>query len=59
MNCKKQTTYEKLINKQKVFASVVQNKRVIHQILITTYGLKNNLYSDIFTNVVTVEDLLK
>ena len=57
--CIDKAYYEKLINKQKLFASVVQNKRVIHQILITTYGLKNNLYSDIFTNVVTLEDLLK
>ena len=34
-------------------------KQVIHSTLITTFGLKYNSYSGIFTNVITLEDLFK
>lgn len=37
----------------------LSSKQVIHSTLITTFGLKYNSYSGIFTNVITLEDLFK
>lgn len=34
-------------------------KQTIRHTLISTYGLKSNQYSDIFTNTITLEDLFK
>ena len=34
-------------------------RQAIHPVLVTTYGLANNQYSNIFQNVVTLKDLFK
>ncbi|MBO4851226.1 MAG: AAA family ATPase [Prevotella sp.] len=52
--------YEKLIRERNaVFAHKTESSDALHNILVTTYGLKSNLYSDVFQNTVTMEDLFK
>ncbi len=35
----------------------ISRKKVVRNTLVTTYGLKKNAYSGIFTNVITMEAL--
>lgn len=52
--------YDKVLrNRQELLENVVGKKNVIHNTLITTFGLKYNEYSGIFDNVITLEDLFK
>lgn len=51
--------YMKLINRQGLLETQIDKKKVVREVLVTTYGLDRNEYSGIFTNVVTMEDLLK
>ncbi|MCQ2250315.1 MAG: ATP-binding protein [Bacteroidales bacterium] len=44
-------------NKQAVFERITKCKETIHPILITTFGLTQNQYSDIFQKTVVMDDL--
>ena len=47
----------KLANRQAILQKMISPKQVIHQTLITTYGLTQNEYSGVFSKVITLEDL--
>lgn len=49
--------YKTLMNRQILLAKELSPKLIIHNTLITTYGLKYNEYSGIFDNVITLDDL--
>ena len=48
-----------LCNRQGLLEKEISSKMVIHNVLITTTGLKYNEYSGIFDNVITLEELFK
>ncbi|MCM1048462.1 MAG: ATP-binding protein [Clostridiales bacterium] len=49
--------YKTLINRQELLSKELPSKMIIHNTLITTYGLKYNEYSSFFDNVVILNDL--
>ena len=49
--------YRKLVSRQEMLATKVSRKYSIYNTLITTFGLKKNEYSGIFTRVLTMKDL--
>lgn len=49
--------YRKLLRRQETLMKEVNKKTVVRSTLITTFGLKKNEYSGIFTNVITLKDL--
>lgn len=49
--------YLQLLNRHGILQESVPRSKTILNTLITTYGLKYNEYSGIFTNVVTMDDL--
>ena len=51
------TYYQTLLRRQQLLAGEVSPKTVVHNTLITTFGLVQNRYSGIFLNVVTLDDL--
>ena len=46
-----------LINRQELLEKEISSKMIIHNTLITTYGLKYNEYSGDFDNVITLDSL--
>ncbi len=50
---------EKIRERNGTFEHVTKTKDALHNVLITTYGVKRNMYSDTFNNVVTADDLFK
>ena len=48
---------EKMRTRDRLVMEKISRKKVVRNTLVTTYGLKKNTYSDIFTNVITLEDL--
>ena len=51
------TYYRKLLSRQGMLVERISPKVSVHQTLISTYGLKRNEYSGIFTQVITLDDL--
>jgi hypothetical protein len=51
--------HKTLINRQELLEKKLSRKMIIHNTLITTYGLKYNEYSGDFDNVITLEDLFR
>ncbi len=51
--------YRKINSRQELLAQHVSRKMSIRATLITTYGLKQNEYSGVFANIITMQDLLK
>lgn len=49
--------YLKLQNKKDIYRQLTKTKDTIQMTLVTTYGLVENKYSNIFNNVVTLDDL--
>lgn len=49
--------HRNLLNKQELLEKEISPKMVIHNTLITTYGLKYNEYSSDFDNVITMDAL--
>ena len=49
--------YRTVIRRQGLLEKYLKRKNVIHNTLITTYGLTYNEYSGVFTNVITLDDL--
>ena len=48
----------KLRIRKQTFCSESKTKKAVRMTLITTYGLKHNMYSSIIANVITAEDLI-
>ena len=48
---------EKMRTRDRLVMEKISRKKVVRNTMVTTYGLKKNTYSDIFTNVITLEDL--
>ena len=49
--------YRVLLHRQEMLSREVSPKVTIHNTLITTFGLVQNKYSSVFSNVVTLDDL--
>ena len=49
--------YRKLLRRQEILMKEVNKKTVVRSTLITTFGIKKNEYSGVFTNVITLDDL--
>ena len=50
---------QNLRRKKNVFISETNTRKALHITMITTYGLKRNMYSDIVQKEVTLEDLFR
>jgi len=50
---------EKLREKIEVFRQEVAPRKAIHLLMLTTFGVKQNQYSGIVQNEVTLDDLFK
>ena len=46
------------MNRQAALSEIIPKKKSVHNILISTYGLKYNEYSGIFAKSISLEDLL-
>lgn len=46
-----------LRNKMEVFRRATQTKKTIQVVMITTYGIKNNKYSNMISNQIMLDDL--
>ena len=57
--CVNKNYYQVLLRRQRILAESVSPKVTIHNTLITTFGLSRNEYSDIFTNVIVLDDLFE
>lgn len=57
--CVNKDYYQVLLRRQRILAESVSPKETIHNTLITTFGLSRNEYSDIFTNVIVLDDLFE
>ena len=53
------TYYMKMVHRQNILAEHLPRKAVIHNVLVTTEGLKYNEYSSVFQNVVVLDDLFE
>ena len=49
----------KLLDRLSRVQEILENKKSIQSVLITTFGLKSNTHSDRFDNVITLEDLFQ
>lgn len=49
--------YRIMLRRQELLAGQLSRRKVVHSTLITTFGLKVNEYSGVFTNVITLDDL--
>lgn len=50
---------EKMRTRNRLISERVSRKKVVRNTLITTYGLTRNGYSNIFTNIITLDDLFE
>lgn len=53
------TSHLDLVRKDRVLGEYIKKKQIIHNTLITTYGIKDNEYRFDYTNVITLDDLFK
>ena len=49
--------YRTILRRSRILCDFLPKKMIVHNTLITTFGLAYNAYSSIFSNVVTLEDL--
>ncbi len=49
--------YEKLKEREVILADYIPKRMAIHTTLVTTFGLKYNNYSSVFSNTITLDDL--
>ena len=49
--------YKTLMNRESLIQKEVSPKTVIRSTLVTTFGLKKNEYSSVFSNVILMDDL--
>ena len=52
-----QDYYRHLLKRESIIADKLGRRKTVHQVLITTFGLKKNSYSSVFTNVITLDEL--
>ena len=57
--CVNKEYYQLLLRRQGILAENVSPKVTNHNTLITTFGLSRNEYSDVFTNVIVLDDLFE
>lgn len=50
-------TEENIRNKKNVFIQETKTRKAVHLTMITTYGIKTNIYSDMIQSAITAEDL--
>lgn len=50
--------YRKLLHRQEMLQKAIHKKEVVHPILISTFGMKQNAYSGFFSKVITLDDLM-
>jgi hypothetical protein len=48
-----------ILHRQEMLADETKRTHAIHSTLITTFGLKQNKYSNVFVNVITLDDLFR
>lgn len=53
----KRDDHIKLVKREELLSSLISRGEVVHNTLITTYGLEKNEYSGIFSKVITLNDL--
>lgn len=51
--------YQTIIERQTLLASKLSRKEVVHNVLITTFDVVKNQYSNIFNHVITLDDLFE
>ena len=51
--------YKVLLSRQELLGGIISPRKIIHQTLVTTFGLQYNEYSGIFDHVITMDDLFK
>ncbi|SDB29159.1 hypothetical protein SAMN02910298_01421 [Pseudobutyrivibrio sp. YE44] len=51
--------YMQLRERQSLLENEIDRKKVVRNTLVTTFGLDKNEYSGIFTNIITMDDLIK
>lgn len=49
--------YDDILRRMRIFKETYNINRPVHTVLVTTSGLKQNLYSGVFQNVITLKDL--
>ena len=49
--------YKHLLTRESILSKYLSDREVIHSTLITTFGLHKNEYSNIFTNIIVLDDL--
>ena len=49
--------YRTILHRQEVLSDYIKKSTAIHSTLITSFGITKNEYSDIFSNVITLDDL--
>ncbi len=49
--------YKHLLRRQTILSEYLSAKEIVHNTLITTFGLHQNEYSGLFTNVIVLDDL--
>ena len=49
--------YEKLKEREVILSAYIPKRMAIHTTLVTTFGLKYNNYSSVFSNTITMQDL--
>ena len=50
---------ENLRHKVSVFKEITETKKAVQLVMVTTYGVKKNMYSSRIQNEVTMEDLFE
>ena len=53
----KKSYYRTMLGRQEMLSEKVSRKKAVRSTLVTTFGLKKNEYSGVYTNVITLDDL--
>ncbi len=51
--------YQTILERQTLLASKLSRKEVVHNVLITTFDVVKNQYSNVFNHVITLDDLFE
>ena len=57
--CPDKDMYLTMTNRKNVVEHMVSRKKTVRNTLITTFGIRKNEYSSVFTNVITIDDLFR
>ena len=53
----KKDDYRKILSRQEALSEIIPKKAIVHNTLITTFGLADNEYSGVFLSVITLVEL--